>query len=188
MARSCRPMRDGASRSTSRSRTAPCERAPGRPARRRRQARRRAVLNDQGGEAMNADKFRSLCLSLPGATETVQWGNDLVFKVGGRMFAVAALDAAAAHRASFKCTDEKFAELQEVEGAVPAPYMARAKWIAIEDYDTLPDREVTARVRESYQLVFENLTKKEQAKISGTPSPSAPRTKSGSPARARRRG
>src|SRR3954465_13286817 len=114
---------------------------------------------------MNADKFRSLCLSLPGATETVQWGSDLVFKVGGRMFAVAALDAAATHRASFKCTDEGFAELQEYEGAVPAPYMARAKWIAVERWDTLRDRDVESRVRESYRLVFERLPKKEQARI-----------------------
>jgi predicted DNA-binding protein (MmcQ/YjbR family) len=137
---------------------------------------------------MNADKFRKLCLSLPGATENVQWGNDLVFKVGGKMFAVAALDASASHRASFKCRDETFAELQEHEGAVPAPYLARAKWIAIAAWDTLPDREIEARVRESHRLVFEKLPKKEQAKISAPRSPSAPRTKSGSPARARRRG
>src|SRR3954447_6320640 len=104
---------------------------------------------------MNVEKFRTECLSLPGATENVQWGHDLVFKVGGKMFAVAALDAAATHAASFKCTDEGFVELQEHEGAVPAPYMARAKWIAIERFDTLPDREIRARLRESYRLVFE---------------------------------
>lgn len=137
---------------------------------------------------MNAEKFRKLCLSMPGATETVQWGNDLVFKVGGKMFAVAALDAASTHRASFKCSDEGFAELQEQEGAVPAPYMARAKWIAVAGWDTLPDREFDARVREAYRLIVEKLPKKTQAAISATPSPSARRTRSGSPGRARRRG
>lgn len=75
---------------------------------------------------MNIEKFRKQCLSMPGATETVQWGNDLVFKVGGKRFAVAALDAAATHCVSFKCSDEGFAELQEFEGAVPASYLARA--------------------------------------------------------------
>jgi len=134
---------------------------------------------------MNAEKFRQLCLSLPGATENLQWGNDLVFKVGGRMFAVAALDADATHRASFKCSDERFAELQEYEGAVPAPYLARAKWIAVAAWDTLPDREIDARVRESHRLVFEKLTGKERAKISARRSPAKPRTGSESPAPAR---
>ena len=55
---------------------------------------------------MNLDKLRTHCLAFPGATEQIQWGSDLVFKVGGRMFAVAATDHAAAHRLSFKCTDE----------------------------------------------------------------------------------
>ena len=118
---------------------------------------------------MNVEKFRTLCLSLPGATENVQWGHDLVFKVGGKMFAVAALDAGATHCASFKCTDEGFVELQEYEGAVPAPYMARNKWIAIEQFDTVPDREIDSRVRESYRLVVEKLPKNEQAKIAGAP-------------------
>jgi predicted DNA-binding protein (MmcQ/YjbR family) len=136
---------------------------------------------------MNIEKFRKHCLSMPGTTETVQWGNDLVFKVGGRMFAVAALDAAASHRVSFKCSDEGFAELQEFEGAVPAPYLARAKWIALERFDALADREIQARLAEAYALVFAKLTKKEQAKISAPRSPSTPRKGSGPRARARRR-
>jgi predicted DNA-binding protein (MmcQ/YjbR family) len=136
---------------------------------------------------MNIEKFRRQCLSMPGATETVQWGNDLVFKVGGKMFAVAALDAAATHCVSFKCSDEGFAELQEFEGAVPAPYLARAKWIALERFDALSDREIADRIAEAYALVFAKLTRKQQATISGTPSPSTPRKGSGSPGRARRR-
>ena len=135
---------------------------------------------------MNIEKFRKHCLSMPGATETVQWGNDLVFKVGGRMFAVAALDAGASHRVSFKCSDEGFAELQEIDGAVPAPYLARAKWIALERFDAVSDREIQDRVAQAYALVFAKLTKKEQAKISAMPSPSARRKGSGSRARARR--
>ena len=114
---------------------------------------------------MNVDKFRKLSLSMPGATETVQWGNDLVFKVGGKMFAVAALDKGAAYCVSFKCSDEGFAELQEVEGAAPAPYMARAKWIALERFDTLSDRDIEARVREAYRLIVEKLPKKTQAAL-----------------------
>ena len=139
---------------------------------------------------MNVERFRTLCLSMPGATEHVQWGNDLVFKVGGRMFAVAALDADARHRVSFKCSDEQFVELQEHEGVAPAPYLARAKWLALERFDALDDRTIDACVRGAYALVKMKLTKKEQAGLSvpSRPSRAAPRKGSGSRARSRRSG
>jgi predicted DNA-binding protein (MmcQ/YjbR family) len=113
---------------------------------------------------MNLDKLRTLCLSFPGATEQIQWGSDLVFKVGGKMFAVAATEPGD-HVLSFKCTDEGFAELLEREGVVPAPYMARAKWVALETYDALDDREIKDRIAEAYALIFAKLTKQAQGKI-----------------------
>jgi predicted DNA-binding protein (MmcQ/YjbR family) len=137
---------------------------------------------------MNIERFRKLCVSLPGATENVQWGNDLVFKVCGKMFAVAALDVAASHRVSFKCSDERFVELQENEGVVPAPYLARAKWVALETFEALDDRDIERGVRDSYALVKSGLTKKQQASLTSKPSAAAPRKGSGSRARARRRG
>jgi len=139
---------------------------------------------------MNIERFRQLCLSMPGATERVQWGNDLVFKVGGRMFAVAALDAGASHRVSFKCSEDHFVELQENEGVVPAPYLARAKWVALERFDALDDRTIDACVREAHALVKSKLTKKEHAALDATSrrSPARPRTGSGSRARSRRSG
>ena len=42
---------------------------------------------------MTIERARAICLKFAGATEQIQWGNDLVFKVGGKMFAVAALEA-----------------------------------------------------------------------------------------------
>jgi predicted DNA-binding protein (MmcQ/YjbR family) len=139
---------------------------------------------------MNVERFRKLCLSMCGATEHVQWGNDLVFKIGGRMFAVAALDAAASHRISFKCSDEGFVQLQEHDGVVPAPYLARAKWVALERFDALDDRTIDACVREAYALVTVKLTKKQQAALNvpSRPSPARPRRESGSRARSRRSG
>jgi predicted DNA-binding protein (MmcQ/YjbR family) len=112
---------------------------------------------------LNLEKLRKFCLSLPAATEQIQWGADLVFKVGGKMFAVAATEVDAGHRVSFKCSDEGFNELLEREGIVPAPYMARAKWVALETFDALSDRETQERIRESYDLVFAKLTKRQQA-------------------------
>ena len=80
---------------------------------------------------MSLDWFRDHCLTFPHATEQVQWVKDLVFKVGGKMFAVAALEPGA-HVFSFKCTPEKYADLIETPGIIPAPYMARAQWVAFE--------------------------------------------------------
>src|SRR4029079_17846367 len=97
---------------------------------------------------MTRERLRIVCLKLPGTTEQIQWGADLVFKVGGRMFAVASTEPSAGHRLSFKCSDEGFAELLEQEGIVPAPYMARAKWVALETFDALGDREIEQRIRE----------------------------------------
>lgn len=115
---------------------------------------------------MNVERVRRFCLSLPHATESVQWGDDLVFKVGGKMFAVTALEPAKVCL-SFKCTPEEFAELIEAPGVIPAPYMARAHWVALETEDALPSAEVERRLRRSYELVLEKLPKKVRAAIGG---------------------
>src|SRR5215510_6590362 len=103
---------------------------------------------------MNIEAIRNYCLSLPHATEGVQWDNDLLFRIGGKIFAVMALDAATPHRISFKCTPKRFDELIERDGIIPAPYMARNKWVTLERFEALPDSEIKALVRNSYELVF----------------------------------
>src|SRR5215467_1574605 len=85
---------------------------------------------------MDVEWVRRYCLSLPHTTETVQWGSDLVFKVAGKMYAVAATEPVRVWL-SFKCSPENFAELVEREGVIPAPYMARAQWVALETPDAL---------------------------------------------------
>ena len=88
---------------------------------------------------MTLESIRKLCLSLPDATEQIQWGKDLVFKVRGKMFCVACTEPVAPPKValSFKCDDETFAELVERNGVIPAPYMAQHKWVAPEQFDTL---------------------------------------------------
>jgi predicted DNA-binding protein (MmcQ/YjbR family) len=115
---------------------------------------------------MNLEKLRKHCLSFPGATEQIQWGADLVFKVGGKMFAVAATEPTS-HVLSFKCSDEGFAELLENDGVTPAPYLARAKWVALERFDALSDREIQDRIAAAYRIVFGKLTGKERDRIHG---------------------
>jgi predicted DNA-binding protein (MmcQ/YjbR family) len=109
---------------------------------------------------MNSESVRAHCLSFPHATENVQWGNDLVFKIAGKMFAVMVLEPPAKYVLSFKCTEEKFNELIEQDGIDPAPYMARNKWAALERFDVLSDRELKALLRNSYEMVLSKLPKK----------------------------
>ena len=120
---------------------------------------------------MDSESVRAHCLSFPGATENVQWGNDLVFKIAGKMFAVMVLEGPAKYIMSFKCTEEKFNELIEQEGIDPAPYMARNKWAAIERFDVLSDEELKGLLRNSYELVVEKLPRKVREQIGASPSP-----------------
>jgi predicted DNA-binding protein (MmcQ/YjbR family) len=113
---------------------------------------------------MAAEWFRRHCMSQPRATENVQWGYDLVFKVGGKMFAVLVLEPAT-HVASFKCIPEEFAELIERPGIDPAPYLARAHWVALQSFDALPREEVKRLVHQSYELVLATLPKKTQREL-----------------------
>jgi predicted DNA-binding protein (MmcQ/YjbR family) len=109
---------------------------------------------------MDIESVRKFCLSLPHVTEDVQWESDLLFRIGNKMFAVVALDPASDHRMSFKCTPETFAELTERDGIVPAPYVARYHWVALERFDVLPERELKELLKNAYQLILEKLPKK----------------------------
>jgi predicted DNA-binding protein (MmcQ/YjbR family) len=113
---------------------------------------------------MDIDALRRYCLQFPHATENVQWGCDLCFKVDGKLFLVTPLEPAPV-RLSFKCSAENFAELCERPGVRPAPYMARAQWISLEQLNTLPDPELRDLIAESYRLVWERLPKKRQQEL-----------------------
>ena len=114
---------------------------------------------------MDIEQVRTYCLSFPHVTEEVLWGNDLVFKIGGKMFAVIGLDAASDHCMSFKCTPEKFSELIEQDGIVPAPYVARYHWVALERFNSLGEKELKSLLRTAYDLVFAKLPKKAKAQL-----------------------
>ena len=117
---------------------------------------------------MDIEQVHAHCLSFPHVTEVVLWGNDLVFKIGGKMFAVIGLDSASDHCMSFKCTPEKFAELIERNGISPAPYVARYHWVALERFSALSEKELKSLLRTAYDLVFEKLPKRAKADLEGT--------------------
>lgn len=116
---------------------------------------------------MNAESIREYCLSLPHVTEVVQWGGHLVLKVGGKMFAVVALEPQDDVVLSFKATSDQFYELQEWPGIVPAPYLARSQWLALEQFGVVRDDELKELLATSYRLVFEKLPKRVREEFNG---------------------
>jgi predicted DNA-binding protein (MmcQ/YjbR family) len=114
---------------------------------------------------MDAETLRTHLLTLPDVTDTMQWGDNLVFwvgdkAIGGKMFALASLSADHGAVLSFAAGPERFAELVEVEGLFPAPYFARAYWVAVERWTTLPATELKTLLRHARDLVYEKLPKR----------------------------
>jgi predicted DNA-binding protein (MmcQ/YjbR family) len=114
---------------------------------------------------MSVELVRKFAMSLPNATEQIQWEDHLLFKIGGKMFAITTLRPVGV-RLSVKTTPEKFYELTEIPGVIPAPYMARNHWVALERWDAIRRAEMEDLVRESYDLVFAKLPKKTQGQLS----------------------
>lgn len=114
---------------------------------------------------MDIERVREYLLKLPHVAETLQWGNNLVFwvgdkSIGGKMFALGDLDGEGKAVFSFAAGPEFFSELVEREGIIPAPYLARANWVALEEWSALEDREFRDLLARSHQLVYDKLSKK----------------------------
>ncbi|TCS16107.1 MmcQ/YjbR family DNA-binding protein [Caulobacter sp. BK020] len=113
---------------------------------------------------MTPEAFHAAALALPGATMTIQWGDDHVYKVGGKMFAVLG-GAVGAGGFSFKASDVAFEVLSETGRAMPAPYLARAKWLHIADLAAQDDDEVADWLKTAHGLIAAKLTRKARAEI-----------------------
>jgi len=117
---------------------------------------------------MDFEAAKALCRTFKGVTEDTKWGNDTVFSVGEKMFAVTEL-AVPATGISFKVDDERFLELTDRPGIIPAPYLARAKWVYVQEAKALSDAEGATLLRRSYELVLSKLTRKLQKEIGELP-------------------
>lgn len=107
---------------------------------------------------MNIEKLRTFCLGLPAVTEDIKWGKDLCFSVAGKMFCVTCTEGP--FTVSFKVKDEEFAEMSSSPGIIPAPYVARYKWVLVEEPTKLTGKEWEHYVRQSYDLVRSKSPKK----------------------------
>lgn len=131
------------------------------------------ALNDN--RFMDLETIRRFCLRLPHVTEQVQWGDNLVFKVGEKMFLLANLEPSE-YALSLKVSAEDFEQLQEIDGIVPAPYLARAKWLALREFGLLRDDEMSELIRTAHALVFAGLPRaRREALASAKPAKSKPR-------------
>jgi|ERR1017187_7628566 predicted DNA-binding protein (MmcQ/YjbR family) len=107
---------------------------------------------------MDIEILRKICLSLPGATEDIKWEADLCFLIGGKMFCVTGFEPGSS--VTLKVPDPEFEEMIAGPGFSPAPYLARAKWVQVEDLDQLSKEEWSRLIQQSYELVKSKLPKK----------------------------
>ncbi len=101
----------------------------------------------------DVDWIRKICRSFPDVTEDMPWGDDLCFKVRGKIFTGMVLSDGRFPRITLKCAPETFHELIEIEGISPAPYVGRYKWVMLANSDLLPANELEALIRQSYKMV-----------------------------------
>jgi predicted DNA-binding protein (MmcQ/YjbR family) len=109
---------------------------------------------------MTPEAFHDAALALPGATFDIKWGADRVYSVGGKMFAVVGVKEEGQARYSFKVSDLAFEMLTEQGIAVPAPYLARARWVQLASVDVLEDVDLAGYLAEAHRIVAGKLTRK----------------------------
>ncbi|AEV39467.1 hypothetical protein PSE_4965 [Pseudovibrio sp. FO-BEG1] len=123
---------------------------------------------------MTRDEFDGFCKSLIGTTNVIQWGNASVWKVGGKIFAICSnwgedRPEMEGIKISFKCSDLSYQILTEQEGIIPAPYLARAKWVQLETMDAMADGDIKDYITEAHSIIAKKLTKKLQKEIGFVP-------------------
>ena len=121
---------------------------------------------------MDAEHLRALLLSLPHVAETMQWGDNLVYwvgdkAIGGKMFALINLDKDASDQRklskailSYAAGPERFSELLEIDGIFPAPYLARAHWVAAAHWNVFRANEWEREIEAAHGIVLAKLPPK----------------------------
>lgn len=115
---------------------------------------------------MNRAEFDTYCRSLKAATNVVQWGDASVWKVGGRIFAICShWGEGEQQKISFKCSDLSYRILCELPGVVPAPYLARAKWVQITTDEAMSDADIRDYIRTAHEIISAKLTRAVRAEL-----------------------
>jgi predicted DNA-binding protein (MmcQ/YjbR family) len=118
---------------------------------------------------MKLDDFNEFCQSLPATTKVVQWGGAHVWKVGGKIFAIASYRGPNSRnktmpqtgcRISFKCSEFSYRILIEQEEIIPAPYLARAKWVQLQSTGAMQDEDVKSYIKQAHAIIAAKLSQK----------------------------
>jgi predicted DNA-binding protein (MmcQ/YjbR family) len=110
---------------------------------------------------MDIEMLREYCLTLPGTTEEVKWGDNLCFMIEKKIYVISSLDAGTI---AIKCDPEEFEELTARDGITQAWHLAKGQWIGLTDLEVMPIAELKRRIAESRALVLQKLPKKIQEK------------------------
>jgi predicted DNA-binding protein (MmcQ/YjbR family) len=115
---------------------------------------------------MNRAEFDVFCGSLKASENVIQWGNSSVWKVGGKIFAICSVWGEGEERKiSFKCGDLSYQILCELAGVIPAPYLARAKWVQLVEEGALSDEDIKSYIVDAHTIITAKLTKAKQREL-----------------------
>jgi len=110
---------------------------------------------------MTPEAFDAACRALPAVTHVVQWGDSDVYKVGGKVFAIRGLGGAV----SFKVSEIAYEVMIEAGIARPAPYLARAKWVAVDDLAAVDADEMAGWLANAHSLIAAKLTRAQRGSL-----------------------
>ena len=120
---------------------------------------------------MNRLDFDAFCSKLKSTTHVEQWGGASVWKLGGKIFAICSKWGSGNHtKISFKASDLSYAILIEQPGIIPAPYLARAKWVQVETKDAMSDQDIRDYIESAYAIIMTKLTRSKRKEL-GLPAP-----------------
>ena len=115
---------------------------------------------------MTRDEFDYFCQSLKSTTNVIQWGNASVWKIGGKIFAICSHWGEGDHqKIGFKCSDLSYRVLIEQDNIVPAPYLARAKWVQLQNDKAMSDADIKSYIVEAYKIIASKLSLKKQREL-----------------------
>jgi len=111
---------------------------------------------------MKSEFIRNICLTFPDVKEDIKWGHDLCFLIRDKMFCVTGIESD--FGVSLKVKDDEFEDLTSRKDIIPAPYLARYKWIYIKDPACFSASEWKHYLRQSYNLISAGKVVKSTAK------------------------
>jgi len=109
------------------------------------------------------DSLVEYCRALPGVTEDVKWGKDLMFSVGNKMFAGFSMPEG--EPVAFKVDDDAFDQLVKRDGIVPAPYAARFSWVSVPSRRKVKASELKAFLKDAHRIVGASLSAKKRREL-----------------------